>query len=631
MAEKVVIRCEICGERFSRKFTLKRHYENQHGTLPASFNDVKLALEKCRHCLTNVPNAHIARHENSCKAKKAIDSVENQKTSTKARRQPPSPLRRPDRDQPPPPPSPTVQNPPSSPLLDSNEPALEDDGHFLRGFREWCLEINGLTQNTTQQYIARLNNFEQFQRSNHPARNDFSLDSVGRIHCARKELVLPTHTEWVKTFPSWRSRQGAIVAYLKLCDYLHSILSDKWLWYLGEQELQTRFNRIIVFRTNAQAYLKVINKQIGTEMSDNRKDREMQAEDDMDREVPHDVLKKYIKVYTNHPERQKYYDKFGTIDDKDIERMKFEIRNWLMMDLLFEGRGLRPDAILNLTMYEITHGEEKTDPKSGKKFIVYSVRNHKTTKNAGAVQIVVPLALHEAIIHYVNDIRPQIPSKAQRQNFAELDDNARVFMTNNNTPIEKLTAAVEFFARIVDSKFKIWPYSFRRYYATEGFTHEDPQMQKETAMRMAHDPKTAEKYYIDKKSRSDIAMRNVLELAEEQSDMHIAPVEGEVVEKLKEQTEEKRKEKIEEKEKKKEASFMPLGRRIFSDSERQMIEQLFHNVKKDNLPWDEVEKAFDKDQEFRQMVLTKAQQQNKTEHDVFVQVQNSFRAMRRKK
>ena len=299
------------------------------------------------------------------------------------------------------------------------------------------------------------------------------------------------------------------------------------------------------------------------------------------------------------------------------------------LEILFETCGNRPDSIINFKLAEFLKGVEKE--KDGKKWYHYSVRNHKTMKHLGSAPIFVPEAVHKAILYYVENIREMIPLPAMRAEFNEqkLEGELEVFLTSKNTTMQRLDASIDLFKKIVGTDLHIRPYDFRYFYAEEGQASEDPMVCEGTAARMMHSQSTGQRFYASEEGRAQRAFNNLQSIVDESSDITFVDESESSGRDLRRRVTDNTRERIVEQEAQREV--IRGSRTVFDSEERDIIMRAFSHISVRNLPKGAVEKAYDKNPEFRSMVDERMRKDKiKSYKEMEDKVKNSFAAARRK-
>ena len=427
----------------------------------------------------------------------------------------------------------------------------------------------------------------------------------------------------METLPSIESKGQGANAYIKLVDYLCDLLEcHEHNTPLDIQQVAYRRSYLHAKRVNASQIHKSIQKNELPDRQDRQEDRANLAENESEMAIPVPEMEKLMVIYRESEYRRKMYEELkdmeGAICTNKISNIG--IRNFLMLEILFECGGMRSDVITNMTLGEFFQNKAIGDSDRH----VILVKDHKTKQHKGSAQVIIPRSLKNLLVQYATKVR---------KTFCEIEDpvNSLMFVAQDSgNKIAKLSCAAELFKEKTGAKYHVTPRDFRYYYAHLGQASEDPVLNEQFPEYIGHCKATAQRTYIkkDAKIRAHAQFLDKLQSGASTS-QSLPDVEDQ-------ENEEEERAKIiqakramrEEEVKTKEERHIPGKRRAFSDQERALIKSTFKSVPQTNLKRGEFDAAIRENQEFAEFV-TRHENEGKPLTKVFTQVTNSFHSMRR--
>ena len=312
---------------------------------------------------------------------------------------------------------------------------------------------------------------------------------------------------WLETENSLGVKCQGACAYVKLCDYL------KYKIEINEERsdaIKERFDDLLYKRSRAASRMTNYNVQIPNERRSRVLDAFYMAEQEEDMEIPAKEMVNLIQEYKNSEYRRNMYTQLNEMEECGVPGT--EIRDFLLMELLVETGGQRPNALINMTVYELRTAKPVTIDN---RKVCASVSDVKTRHKHNHAQLIMPRELFYLVLKYLQHVRSEHGSEDV------------VFVTNNGTKMSNLAKSSALFKKVTGSRFKILPYSFRRVVSTAGqgrwvtnnnhsnnenFSNfwsvvvfkysyfnssQDPRTNEKLPEYMGHSKNTARKYYLE--------------------------------------------------------------------------------------------------------------------------------------
>ena len=606
MADSITFKCDFCDVRCGTKNALQKHYKNIHNEVPESFKTLKEKSVPCNNCGKPVKN--MADHKKYCK----VSNLGRQTPQSSGRL--------------------ALAEGVASPSTAMSSLQIEDSGDnqvlpgyisedaFYKRFFDFVVRESGHKSNTATQYSKRLESFARFIQRTDP---DFSWGSTLNFQhdTVEEYAIIPTCNKWVNSHESSSNQHGAVNAYMKLIDFLKFELFELQhvLAHTYSLILNGKFNAL---RENASRILKKTQTQILPERKARLADQAQLAENSDEVQVPMEEMERACKFYRDCPYRLSMYEQLKDMD----HAMKFcnltavNIRNFLMLEILFEVGGQRPECIKNMTIENLMNAD--TLSTNVEKRVIY-ISEHKTATTHGLANLIIPLPLFNLLLQYNVNVRAKLA--------ADLDDSFEglLFVSKDTgEKIQRLDQCCKLFAKVTKTEYNIIPKSFRYLVADLGQRSDDPKIREKLPTHMNHSQSTAQLHYVKEAEKRKEHSEMLTEVWGESKNLpEVAAVEG--FEENRAKINATKKAKLEESAQKKDENFVAGGRKIFSPTERTLIINTFVDVPQSNLKQADYDKAVEESEEFRQMVDSH-RDQGKPASKVFQQVANSFRASRRK-
>ena len=606
------IKCDFCDTSFSAKRALKKHYQTVHNEIPDSFSNVRDKMSTCNHCGKECKNLH--DHKKYCKATKTPQKAKPSKlvasaTTSRGIQSPSTAMQ-----------SLHIRGQEGASALQDDaagDDGLISDEAFYQRFINFCVHREGGTGNTASQYKKRLENFAFFLRKDDPEFKWGQTLKFRSLNTFEEYKSIPTCYNWVETHESCPNQHGAVNAYLKLVDFYNFELKQL------SQFTSFRNLRLILkdhfseLRDDAGNLLSKLQKRI---IPERKAKLAEQANLDEDAEIDMEEMKRCCDFYRDSDYRLSMYEKLRDMEAALKEMVPYEIRNFCMLEVLFESGGQRPEVIKNITIGDLINATSTNATGLEKKVI--HISRHKTSKTHGLANIIIPKQLFSMLCQYRNHVRDML---------ADIDNNYDSFLfvsSGSGNQLEKLDQCCRLFATVTKTDSRIIPKSFRYYVADLGQKHSDQQVREKLPGHMNHSRETASLHYIREKNK--VTEHNIMlsKLGLESTNLPAYPeVEG--LEQEREEVNAAKKAKLEEGAQKKDDNFVPNPRHVFAPSEKTIIVNTFKSVKQSNLKRSDYDKGLEESDEFRQLVESH-KGQGKNDLKVFQQVANSFRSSRRK-
>ena len=604
--DQSTFKCDFCETRCSKKNALLKHYKKYHDEVPESYKALKEKSVSCNNCGKSVKN--LTDHNNYCKV------------SNPGRQTPQSSGRL------------ALAAGVASPSTAMSSLQIEDSGDnqvlpgyiseeaFYKRFFDFVVKESGQKSNTATQYSKRLESFARFIQRTNP---DFSWGSTLNFQhdTVEEYAIIPTCNKWVNSHESSANQHGALNAYMKLIDFLKFELFELQhvLVHTYSLILKGKFNDL---RENASRLLKKTQTQILPERKARLADQAQLAENSDEVQVPMEEMERACKFYRDCPYRLSMYEQLKDMD----HAMKFcnltavNIRNFLMLEVLFEVGGQRPECIKNMTIENLMNADTlSTDVE---KRVIY-ISEHKTANTHGLANLIIPLPLFNLLVQYSVHVREKLA--------ADLDDSFEglLFVSKDTgEKIQRLDQCCKLFAKVTKTEYNIIPKSFRYLVAHLGQKSDDPKIREKLPTHLNHSQSTAQLHYVKEAEKRKEHSEMLTEILGESTNLpEVAAVEG--FEESKAKINAAKKAKLEESAQKKDDNFVPNLRHVFSPSEKTLIVNTFKSVQQSNLKKSDYDKALEESVEFRQLVESH-REQGKNALKVFTQVANSFRSTRRK-
>ena len=251
---------------------------------------------------------------------------------------------------------------------------------------------------------------------------------------------------------------------------------------------------------------------------------------------------------------------------------------------------------------------------------VIHISQHKTSKTYGLANIIIPKKTFNLLLQY-------------QAHFVETEvdnyyDSYLFLASGSGKQLDRLDQCCTLFAKVTKTDSKIIPKSFRYLVAHLGQTFDDEQVREKLPGHMNHSRATANLHYIRESNKADEHNVLLTKAYGESSNLPDFP-EFEGLKEDREFVNAAKKAKLEEDAQNRESNFVATGRKAFNPKEKALIVKTFASVQQSNLRQSDYDTALEESEEFRQLVESH-KDQGKAASQVFKQVQNSFRATRRK-
>ena len=602
-----LFRCEECDVRTTTLRALVSHYRNKHGNVPESCKALKENAVPCPNCGLEVKN--LTRHNMFCSVHKMS-----------------GPLQLPKR----------YHNSPSAAMA-SLQLSVEEEGdvlpetgpvsddQFFELFKKFCVDFEGNKESTFKQYSQRLKQFTRYL-----ARADSKFEfgkSLDFQSCDDIDnyFFIPSSFKWVNSHSSNENKAGAVAAYIKVIDF--------YIWRVGEmgsslkkqmkRDLKDGFEEL---RSNARSLQKKVSANILPDRKERKAEAETLAEDEEEIDIPMDKMKELVDKYRNCNYRNLMYKKLNDMDDA----MNFggetpvKIRNFLMLEVLFESGGQRPETIRNIQIGHLYNAD--VDTEEGQMRVI-NVTHHKTSKHYGPAKLIVPEQLYVLLVNYCKKVRGRLAVMD-----GDKDEQYKNFLfvaQGTGEPLQNLDQSCKVFVNVTETKYKIFPKCFRYLAAYLGQADEDPKIREKLPHHMNHSQSTAQLHYVSQdEKRKEHSRFHAKVWGRSENLPTVSPLEQDF-EEDKAQMNAAKKAKMDAAAAKKDEDFVAGPRKVFSPSEKDIIVETFKDVPQSNLKRSDFDEALKKNEKFKELVENH-KDQGKTDSKVFTQVQNSFRAARRK-
>ena len=601
-------KCDFCDTRVGAKRSLWRHYKQIHGEIPDSYKLVKENIT-CEDCGQEVANR--SDHKKYCKGKSTPNKAKPSKLAASAST------------------SRGIQSPSTAmaSLQIGNmgeAAALQDDAAgdddlvseeaFYQRFINFVVEREGGSANTAGQYKRRLESFALFIRKENPEFQWGQTLKFRHLGTVEEYTSIPTCFKWVNTHVSCSNQHGAVNAYLKLVDFLNFEL------YELQHVLSHNFriilkDKFLGLRGDASSLLGKLQKKI---IPERRQKLAEQANLEEETEISMEEMKRCCDFYRNCPWRLSMYEKLKDMEAAKKKMTPVEIRNFCALEVLFEAGGQRPEVIKNITIGDLINATDSTATGIEKKVI--HISQHKTSKTYGLANIIIPKKTFNLLLQF-------------QAHFMETEvDNyydSYLFMASGSgKQLDRLDQCCTLFAKVTKTDSKIIPKSFRYLVAHLGQTFDDEQVREKLPGHMNHSRATANLHYIRESNKADEHNVLLTKAYGESSNLPDFP-EFEGLKEDREFVNAAKRAKLEEDKQNRISNFVATGRKAFNPKEKTLIVKTFASVQQSNLRQSDYDTALEESEEFRQLVESH-KDQGKDASQVFKQVQNSFRATRRK-
>lgn len=601
-----IFKCEQCDVRTTTLRALISHYRNIHGGVPDSCNEMKEKEVPCPDCGKEVKN--LTRHKNFCSVSKMAQRSSGAKSSVSS-------------------PSTAMA---SLQLSQEGDQIVESrvvtEEEFLQLFKDFCIKVEGNKESTYKQYSQRLQQFARFHSKNGPEFKFGKTLDFQSCSSIDDYLFIPTSFQWIDSYSSNENKAGAVAAYIKLIDFFKFQVQEVGR-HLKKQlkiDLKDGFDDL---RDNARRIQKRVSADIIPDRKERRVEAENLAETEEELEIPMETMKELVDFYRDCNYRIQMYEKLQDMDDA----MNFggetatKIRNFLMLEILIECGGQRPEVIRNLTIGDLY--KEGKDNQDGDMRVLH-VSKHKTSKNYGIAQVFVPKSLHDLLCQYHEKVRGLL---------AHLDEDkteqAKQFLfvaQGTGEPLQKLDQSCKIFMNVTQTKYKIFPYCFRHLVAHLGQASDDPMVREKFPTHMNHSQSTAVRDYVSQEVKRKEHSKMLAVVYGRSKNLPVSDSMDEKIEETRAQMNTAaKKAKLDATVEKKEENFVAGPRKVFSPSERDVIIKAFKDVPQSNLKKSEYDSALEMDQQFKELVQ-RHKEKGKADSEIFKQVQNSFRSTRRK-
>lgn len=368
-----------------------------------------------------------------------------------------------------------------------------DNKTFFEELQEYMSSVPGnLIKDTVQEtYLGKIKSFfkHTFKHT-----GKFSLGRLILVTSTDKYLPLPSCVSWVtKDFESQRSQSLACVSYIKLVDFVRNYIS-KNEHLMSDSLAAQRYNYLTRRRDEASGFEKGSSKNLAYDSRVKAREDNILAKDSSQQKISVMEMKTLCDVYRTSPFRQEKYrllsemrkvHSLGTISD-------VAIRNFLVWEVFFEGTGIRPDVVRNMTLWEFVNACET--PSSDQGFKTIHVDRHKTQNSAAGV-LHMPLQLYTLVEQYIQLVRPCFPGGKEE------DPDSYVFLTKEGNQLANLHEPCKVFIMATECGYKLTPYMLRHTVATLGQLHPDPNIGDKLPAHMNHSKDMARRAYMDEKSK----------------------------------------------------------------------------------------------------------------------------------
>ena len=473
--EKPPFICPSCDQSLGSKRAIVRHCKNKHGKVPQTVKNLPGDDHSgdCPHCKRRY--ASVPHHVKNCLLNPSKTPHSQPEPAGEQSGSSEAELPGPSKRQ-------TWELPPQ------DVPALESYISFLKDLR--------LKSRTIDTYRVALAKFVHSNREINPS---FDLASVYRYVSPGEGVCipLPAVDQYINRLPTPSVRSQALSALQNTFSWLMSTLEcSGHRLDISLDEVDRRYNVLRRRKDQAERLFKNVKKDL--DASRMREEEEMDRAG-RDREIPFEVMDNLIKDYLASRKRQSFYQKLSNMKEFlesscGNRNPHVFIRDFLMIELLVEGGGNRPEAVYNLQVQHITtslvdstYTKEMAD---GRTWRVAYMRDHKTALSLGRAQISFNDQLYKLLLAYIKDVRPLFSGNE--------DPQSHLFLTMNGGLLERIpTSSIEIFeeATKYDGIWAIRPNSFRHHAATWGQSHPNPEIQQNLPSRMKHSVATAQKFY----------------------------------------------------------------------------------------------------------------------------------------
>ena len=600
-------KCEECGIRTTTRRSLIRHYKNVHDHVPDSIKEMAEKAVPCPQCGKEVRN--LTHHKNFCNVTKmsepspqASSSVDSPSTSMA-----------------------TLQISEGGDEESNSGNGIVSDAKFFSLFKDFCVKVEGNKETTAKQYAQRLVQFCTFQTKDG---SDFKFGrTLAFRQCSSIDdyFFVPTPFQWVETFQSNENKAGAVAAYIKLIDFLKFQLEE--VAHKLKDEFRIRLkDRLDALRENAKRIQKRVSANIIPDRKERKHEAENLAEDEQEMDIPMEEMKKLTDFYRDCSYRIQMYEKLVHMKDAMAfgGETPVKIRNFLMLEMLFESGGQRPEVIRNITVKDLYLA--KQDDQDGAMRVI-NLSKHKTSNTYGSAQIFVPESLYALLVNYHQDVRAKIATIADD---SDKQSSELLFVAQGTGGlIQKLDQSCKVFMNVTKTKYNIIPKCFRYLVAHLGQASDDPKVREKLPGHMNHSQSTAQLHYVSQDEKRKEHSKMLANVYGRSKNLPVLDSVQEKVEETKAQISAAKKAKLEMTAEEKGAAFVAGPRRVFSDKERNIIKVAFADVPQNNLKKSDYDKAIEEKNAFKELVETH-KDQGKDDSLIFKQVANSFRSMRRK-
>ena len=495
---------------------------------------------------------------------------------------------------------------------------------FFVLFKDFCVKVEGNKETTAKQYAQRLVQFCTFQKKDS---SDFKFGkTLAFRQCETIDdyFFVPTSFQWIDSFTSNENKAGAVAAYIKLIDFLKFQLEEVAHKLKDDFRIKLK-DRLDALRENARRIQKRVSANIIPDRKERKNEAENLAEDEEEMDIPMEEMKKLTDFYRDCSYRIQMYKKLTDMKDAMAfgGETPVKIRNFLMLEMLFESGGQRPEVIRNITIKDLYLARH--DDQDGKMRVI-NLAKHKTSNTYGSAQVFVPESLYALLVNYHQHVRGQLAEMAKDSD----KHSAELLFVAQGTGglIQKLDQSCKIFMNVTKTKFNIIPKCFRYLVAHLGQASDDPKVREKLPGHMNHSQSTANLHYVSQDAKTKEHGRMLGDVYGRSKNLPVLESVQEKVEEAKAQISAAKKAKLETTAEKKDANFVAGPRRVFSEKERTTIKEAFKEVKQTNLKKPEFDKAIDENQNFKELVETHLNK-GKDKALVFKQVANSFHNMRR--
>ena len=473
------ITCPECLETFSRKFTLERHLREQHKVKyvkDISNEAPKDPTSQCPHCNLVTLSGNLQRH-----IKVHCPVVKASKT-------------------PQPKVSPVDSNVSTDSLVErtGNHEIIESevisDEQFLKQLKEFMADENrgNLAESTTGTYIMRLEHYGRYWRKENPNFSFGKLCIFGSKAC----LDPPSTARWESTLGSAQARSQGLSAFLIMVKFLREQLrlaKDRGL--ITDQTFGIRQSHLVDARDETRDIHKRVEKLKEREKTEGDARKERLAESDREREIPEAELDRILKAYGVCEYRAEMFNIIGGDLKEALRRNKVtptQVRDFVFAESLYTAPGGRNDGWYKMKIKELLN---PTLLEDGQKVCV-EVGRHKTSKNYGAANDMMPVKTYNAIVKYYKEARPLI--------FANTKNDGEEYVFVQGTEGKWFDRPYSIFEGILkrgsDFEYRITPYAIRKHISTKAQGHSNAQIRENMPRHMNHSVETAKKSYRKKKA-----------------------------------------------------------------------------------------------------------------------------------